>query len=99
MKTIRLFVLCSVFVAMPVFAAKPCDELRGEIDAKIRANGVPEFTLEVIDAAGEAGTDGKVVGSCEGGSKRIVYRRGAAAAAVIADPAPASEEVAPTAAK
>ena len=91
MKQFRMLVLCSVFVAMPVFAGKPCSELQGEIDAKIRANGVPGFTLTVIDAADEAQADGKVVGSCEGGSKRIVYRRGGDPV-----PAPAAEAAAAT---
>jgi hypothetical protein len=56
--------------------AKPCEELKGEIDAKIRKNGVEKFTLEIVapDAVKEG--DGKVVGSCEGGTKRILYRRG-----------------------
>lgn len=61
---------------LSAFAApgpKPCDRLRQEIAAKIDARGVPRYTLEVVapDAVGER----KVVGSCEGGSKRIVYQR------------------------
>jgi hypothetical protein len=54
--------------------AKPCDELKTEIDAKIRKNGVDKFTLDVVDAKAQA--EGKVVGTCEGGSKKIVYKRG-----------------------
>ena len=53
---------------------KPCEELKGEIDAKIRKNGVDKFTLEIVDANAQA--DGKVVGTCDGGSKEIVYKRG-----------------------
>ncbi|HEX7250013.1 MAG TPA: DUF1161 domain-containing protein [Burkholderiales bacterium] len=53
---------------------KPCEELKGEIDAKIRKNGVDKFTLEIVDANAQA--DGKVVGTCDGGSKKIVYKRG-----------------------
>jgi hypothetical protein len=53
---------------------KPCEELKGEIDSKIRKNGVDKFTLEIVDANAQA--DGKVVGTCDGGSKKIVYKRG-----------------------
>ncbi|HVQ61330.1 MAG TPA: DUF1161 domain-containing protein, partial [Burkholderiales bacterium] len=63
-----------------------CEELKGEIDAKIKANGVPAFTTTILDK--DAAEDGKVVGTCEGGSKKIVYRRGEAPAA--AAPAPAA---------
>lgn len=55
-------------------AGKPCEELKAEIDAKIKANGVPAYNLEVVDK-GDAG-DRKVVGSCEAGTKEIVYQRG-----------------------
>jgi hypothetical protein len=55
-------------------AGKPCDELKSEIDAKIKANGATSYTLEVVDKGSV--TDKKVVGSCEAGSKYIVYQRG-----------------------
>lgn len=64
--------LCSL--AGTALAAKPCDELKSEIDAKIQANGVPAYTLEIVDK-GDAG-DQQVVGSCEAGTKEIVYKRG-----------------------
>jgi len=53
---------------------KDCDELKGEIETKIKNNGVKEFTLTVVDA--DAKEDGKVVGTCDGGTKKIVYKRG-----------------------
>ncbi len=57
-----------------VFAAgKPCEELKSEIEAKIKANGVPAFTLEVVDK--DSATDKKVVGTCEGGTKKITYSK------------------------
>lgn len=55
-------------------AAKPCEELKAEIDAKLKAKGVAAYSLEVVDK-GSAG-DKSVVGTCEGGSKEIVYQRG-----------------------
>ena len=53
---------------------KPCDELKAEIDAKIKKNGVDKFTLDVVDTDAQA--DGKVVGTCDGGTKKNVYKRG-----------------------
>ena len=53
---------------------KDCSELKGEIEAKIKKNGVDKFALDVVDAGAQA--DGKVVGTCEGGSKKIVYKKG-----------------------
>ncbi|SDV08456.1 DUF1161 domain-containing protein [Pseudomonas mucidolens] len=55
-------------------AGKPCEELKSEIDAKIQANGASGYTLEVVDKGTAA--SGEVVGSCEGGTKEIVYNRG-----------------------
>lgn len=56
-------------------AGKPCEELKSEIAAKIDANGVGHYSLEVVDKG--AAADGyKVVGSCEAGTKEIAYKRG-----------------------
>jgi hypothetical protein len=54
--------------------AKPCEELKAEIEAKLKAKGVAKYSLDIV-AASDAKGDGQVVGSCEGGSKRIVYKR------------------------
>lgn len=53
-------------------AGKPCEELKAEIAAKLDAKGVEGYSLEVVNKGEPAG---KVVGSCEGGTKEIVYRR------------------------
>jgi hypothetical protein len=55
-------------------AGKPCEELKSEIAAKIDAKGASGYSLEVLDKG--AAADGDVVGSCEGGTKEIVYKRG-----------------------
>ena len=83
-------IAASLLIASPVLAqVKPCEELKGEIDAKIKANGVPAFTTTIVDK--DAAEDGKVVGTCEGGSKKIVYTRGEAMSApAAAAPAPAA---------
>lgn len=54
-------------------ASKPCDELKSEITAKIDAKGTSDYSLEIVDKG--AAADGKVVGTCEGGAKEIVYKR------------------------
>lgn len=71
----RLSVLVAFAIALPSTWAqvKPCEELKTEIAAKINANGVTNFTLEIVP--NEQVGDRKVVGSCEGGSKKIVYVR------------------------
>ena len=59
---------------------KDCNDLKTEIEAKIKKNGVDKFTLDVVDADKQAGdkgkAEGKVVGTCEGGAKKIVYKKG-----------------------
>ncbi|WP_236214913.1 DUF1161 domain-containing protein [Metapseudomonas otitidis] len=54
-------------------AGKPCEELKSEIDAKIKAKGATSYTLEIVDKGSV--TDKKVVDSCEAGTKEIVYQR------------------------
>jgi hypothetical protein len=61
--------------ASPAWAqAKDCGELKGEIEAKIKKNGVEKFTLDIVEKDAQA--DGKIVGTCDGGTKKIVYKRG-----------------------
>lgn len=55
-------------------AGKPCEELKSEIAAKIDAKGAKHYSLEVVEKG--AAADGKVVGTCEAGTKEIVYKRG-----------------------
>jgi hypothetical protein len=63
-----------MLAASPALARKDCEELKSEIEAKIKANGVPVFTLEIVPT--DEVKDGEVVGSCDGGTKKIVYKRG-----------------------
>jgi len=67
--------LLAVGLTGPVWAQKKdCSELKGEIEAKIKKNGVEKFNLDVVDANAQA--EGKVVGTCDGGAKKIVYKKG-----------------------
>jgi hypothetical protein len=68
-------VIALLVIASPALAqVKPCEELKAEIEAKIKKNGVTAFTLTIVDK--DQAEDGKVVGTCDGGTKKIVYKRG-----------------------
>jgi hypothetical protein len=52
---------------------KSCEELKAEIAARLDAKGIAGYSLEIVDKGSKH--EGKVVGTCEKGSKEIVYRR------------------------
>ncbi len=56
---------------------KPCEDLKAEITKKFEAKGVTSYTLDIVDKGKEG--EGKIVGSCDGGTKSIVYTHGPAA--------------------
>jgi len=74
MRTQILFAGLVALAATPALAAKDCEELKAEIAAKIEKKGVKAYTLDVVKK-GEEG-DRRVVGTCGGGTKVIVYKRG-----------------------
>ncbi|MEK8033658.1 DUF1161 domain-containing protein [Ideonella sp. DXS29W] len=53
---------------------KSCDELKSAIATKLDGKGVSGYVLEVVPADQDAG-DKRVVGTCEGGSKKIIYSK------------------------
>ena len=60
--------------ASSTFAAgKPCEELKTEIAAKLDAKNIKGYALDIVDA--DKAGDAKVVGSCEGGAKKITYTK------------------------
>jgi len=72
-------------------AAESCDTIRARIDAKVRAGGVTDFALTIVEAGLQVG--GKVVGSCDLGTKRIVYTRSALPGAPARRAEPAGDTV------
>lgn len=77
MKNVFAWAVAITLLAAPLFASaelKDCDELKDEIEAKIKSNGVKSFKLTIVDKDAEA--VGELVGSCEGGTKKIMYERG-----------------------
>lgn len=63
-----------LFAGSALAAPKPCEELKEEIEVKIQANNVASYTLEIV-ANDEVEDQSMVVGSCDGGSKKIIYQR------------------------
>jgi hypothetical protein len=82
---------CLIIAAVVLFAPvcthaqarKPCEDLKSEIAEKLEAKGVKSYTLDIVAKDADTG-DAKVVGTCDGGSKKIVYRREAAGSQVPA---------------
>ena len=67
-------VLASLLAPAAQAAPKPCEELKAEIEAKIQANKVSSYTLEIVPNA-EVSDPNMIVGSCEGGTKKIIYQK------------------------
>lgn len=55
-------------------AVKPCEELKAEIETKIQSAGVTSYTLEIVDKS-EVKDPNMVVGTCDGGKRRIIYQK------------------------
>ena len=70
----------------PAQAAKPCEELKDEISKKLDAKGVKGYTLEIV--AKDKDSEGKVVGTCDGDTKKIIYTKTPASAATPAKEPP-----------
>lgn len=67
--------LCFALIACAgqAYAAKPCEELKSEIAARLDEKGVKGYELAIVET--DQVGDAKVVGSCEAGSKKITYTR------------------------
>lgn len=62
-------------LATPLLAApKPCEELKEEIEVKIQAAGVTTYTLEIVPND-EVEDQSMVVGSCDNGTRKIIYQK------------------------
>ncbi len=72
MKKLVLAIGLMTMAGSVLAAGKPCEELKAEIAAKLDAKGVEGYTLEIVD---KDSIRDKVVGTCEGGTKEILYSR------------------------
>jgi hypothetical protein len=77
-----------LFVSVPAHAQGPksCDELKTEIAQKLDDKGVKGYTLDIV--AKDKDAEGKTVGTCEGGTKKIIYTKAPAPAATPAKESP-----------
>jgi Protein of unknown function (DUF1161) len=85
----RNLLLAVCLLGFSVSAMASCEQLKAKIDAKLQAKGVKSYTLDIVPvaqvaepaaASGATTTPaqkpaGKVVGSCEGDTKQIIYKR------------------------
>ncbi|KIQ58611.1 DUF1161 domain-containing protein [Pseudomonas fluorescens] len=74
MKRFAVVVIGCVFATSALAAPKPCEELKAEIEAKIQAQGVTSYTLEIV-TNDEVHDQNMVVGTCENGTKKIIYQK------------------------
>ncbi|MFV3403919.1 MULTISPECIES: DUF1161 domain-containing protein [Pseudomonas] len=71
---VAIAVLASTLATAVLAAPKPCEELKAEIETKIQASGVTSYTLEIVPNA-DVSDSSMVVGSCDGGTKKIIYQK------------------------
>ena len=74
MPKILLAALLAFAVTPALAQKKSCDALKAEIEATLKIKGVKGYSVDIVAAADVK--DAKVVGSCDGGAKKIVYKRG-----------------------
>jgi hypothetical protein len=67
-----VLLLAALPLSTPALAT-PCDQVKSQIAAKLDAKHVSNYTLDVVPA--DQNSDGKVVGTCEAGAKKIIYTR------------------------
>ncbi|MBL8518823.1 MAG: DUF1161 domain-containing protein [Betaproteobacteria bacterium] len=95
----KVLALCTtLFLAGPTLAADGprlnCDDLKARIEAKFEKKGVKNYSLEAVDKKADEG-GAKVLGTCDGNTKKMLYKRGAAPAADA--PKDAKQEAKPAA--
>ena len=72
---IVITVAAAACCAAPCFAAgKDCEQLRSEVLRRYEAGGIVAPELQLLPSS--AATTGKVVGSCDLGSRKLVYLGG-----------------------
>lgn len=75
MKSRHLF-LASVLLSLSYSASASqlsCDDLKAKIEKRLESKNVKTYTLQVV--AKDTPTKNRVVGSCEAGSKKIIYQK------------------------
>lgn len=91
---IRLTFLSSLLAALasPTHALT-CEELKSQVEAKIRAAGVKHFSVVVTESSASA--PGRVVGNCGQGTKKLLYTSVSSGASPAAPAGPPASAAAP----
>ncbi|NJO34950.1 MAG: DUF1161 domain-containing protein, partial [Rhodospirillales bacterium] len=92
-RVIRLVALIGVACLIaPGLAAATCEELKQRIAEGMAGGGLTDFQLDIVavDQIDERVETRKVVGTCEAGTKKILYSRGSTRGAARSTAAPQS---------
>jgi hypothetical protein len=83
-------VVILAFASVLAYAQGPksCEDLKSEIAKKVEANGAKVYTLDIVAKDKEA--EGKQVGTCGGGTMKIMYLRTSPAPTAAPAPKPAA---------
>ena len=76
--------VATLVVASSAGLANNCNAIRSQIENKIKASGVANFSLSIVE--GGASATGRVVGTCDLGTKKIVYAVSSASASSSGKP-------------
>jgi hypothetical protein len=90
MMHVAAVVASSMLLAAGAQAQTPCDQLKAVLAARIDAAGARGYSLEAVPAGTPVPPSAKVIGTCEGGASKILYRRGGAAPPTSDTPRPVS---------
>jgi hypothetical protein len=74
-------VVSLVLAASPPAQASACDDYKAVLAARFESAGVRGYSLEVVPANAPVPPGAKVIATCEGGARKFLYRRWAAAGA------------------
>jgi hypothetical protein len=88
---LRKLATCAALLhALPSLAVS-CEDLLAQVESKIRSTGVAQFTVAIVDAS--ASGPGKTVGTCDQGSRKLLYTQARSTAGdtkAPAEPSPTS---------
>lgn len=85
---LALLPAASMCLAATAQAQTPaCDSLKSTLAARIEATGVRGYSLEAVPGRTAVPPDAKVIGTCEGGAYKMLYRRWGASRPVATAPA------------
>jgi hypothetical protein len=74
-----------------------CDQLKGTLSARIEASGVHDYALEAVPVATPTPANARVIGTCDGGRTKMLYRRGVGTQQLPEAPTAARQDPAPQA--